>query len=83
MGGMTTIGGFYLSDGTEINDATTYKVLTIDYLYARTDYNFSIYDPNPVYMYTNYREPLIDWMKSINTNPTNRLSKYLDYKRRR
>ncbi|MDX9772697.1 MAG: bifunctional UDP-sugar hydrolase/5'-nucleotidase [Bacteroidales bacterium] len=83
MGGMTTIGGFHLSNGTEITDETIYTVLTIDYLYARSDYNFSTYDPNPVYTYTNYREPLIDWMKSINTSSANPLSNYLDYISRR
>lgn len=83
MGGMTTIGGFYLSNGTEINDASIYTVLTTDYLYARSDYNFSTYDTDPVYTYTNYREPLIDWMKSINTSTASPLSGYLDYTSRR
>ncbi len=83
MGGMTTIGGFYLSGGTEINDETIYIVLTTDYLYLRDDYNFSAYDTDPVYTYTHYREPLIDWMKTINTSAADPLSNYLDYVSRR
>jgi 2',3'-cyclic-nucleotide 2'-phosphodiesterase (5'-nucleotidase family) len=38
VGGMTTVGGYFLSDGTEIDNGTTYSVLTTDYLYARNDY---------------------------------------------
>ena len=83
MGGMTTIGGYYLSDGTEINNGTQYTVLTTDYLYLRDDYNFSKYDPNPEYTYINYRQPLIDWMKSLNTSTSNPLTNYLDYVSRR
>lgn len=78
MGGMTTAGGFFLSDGTEINDASLYTVLTTDYLYVRDDYNFSTFDPSPEYTYVQYRQPLIDWLKSIHTSVSNPLSKYLD-----
>lgn len=83
MGGMTTIGGFFLSDGTEIQDASIYTVLTTDYLYVRDDYNFSKYDPNPEYTYIQYRQPVIDWLKSIHTSTSNPLSNYLDYVSRR
>ena len=83
MGGMTTIDGFYLADGSEINDETIYNVLTIDYLYLRDDYKFSTIDPDPINTYIHYREPLIDWMKSINTSIVDPLSNYLDYVSRR
>ncbi len=83
MGGMTTMGGFYLTDGTEIQDGTIYEVLTTDYLYLRDDYNFSTYDPDPVNTYVHYRDPLIDWMRSIDTSPADPLANYLDYVRRR
>lgn len=83
MGGMTTVGGFYLSDGSEIKNGTRYTVLTTDYLYLRNDYNFSKYDPNPEYTYVSYRQPLIDWMKSLNTSTSDPLSNYLDYVSRR
>nr|WP_321451795.1 bifunctional UDP-sugar hydrolase/5'-nucleotidase [uncultured Carboxylicivirga sp.] len=83
MGGMTANGGFYLSDGTPIEDAKSYTVLTIDYLYVRDDYNFSKYDSDPIYTSTHYRDPLIDWLKSINTSESNPLSNYFDYTARR
>lgn len=83
MGGMTTVGGFFLSDGTEITDAGVYTVLTTDYLYLRNDYNFSTYDPSPEYTYVHYRQPLTDWLKSIRTSVSDPLSNYLDYVSRR
>jgi len=83
MGGMTTIPDYTLSDGTEIRDEMIYTVLTNNYLYSRDDYPFSTYDPDPVDTYIHYREPLIEWLKSINTSPADPLSNYLDGERRR
>ena len=79
-GGMTTIGGYFLSDGTEIDNSTTYSVLTTDYLYAWNDYRFpfSQYDPSPYYTYMNYHQPTIDWITSLNTSASNPLDNYLD-----
>ena len=84
-GGMTTIGGYFLSDGTPIDDNTTYSVLTTDYLYARNDYRFpfSQYDPNPDYTSMNYHQPTIDWITSLNTSSSNPLGNYLDDTARR
>ena len=82
-GGMTTVGGYFLSDGSEIDGSTTYSVLTTDYLYARTDQPFSQYDTNPYYTSMNYHQPTIDWITSLNTSSTNPLSNYLDYTARR
>jgi len=78
VGGMTTIGGYYLLDGTEINVNTTYSVLTTDYLYARSDRPFSQYDSNPYYTSMNYHQPTIDWITSLNTSSGNPLGNYLD-----
>ncbi len=83
MGGMTTIPGFFFSDGTEIRDEEVYTLLTNNYLYSRDDYPFSSYDPAPVDTYVHYREPLIEWLKSINTSPADPLSNYLEGERRR
>jgi len=83
VGGMTTVGGYTLSDGTPIDENSNYSVLTIDYLYSRDDYNFSRYDTDPYITSTNYRQPLIDWMKSLNTNISDPLNNYLDYTPRR
>ena len=79
VGGMTTIGGYQLSDGTPINPGTTYKVLTIDYLYSRSDYCFQFYDLDPYNTSIHYRQPVIDWIGSLNTSAANPLDNYLDH----
>jgi 5'-nucleotidase / UDP-sugar diphosphatase len=83
MGGMTTIGGYQLSDGTPIDPGTTYKVLTLDYLYSRTDYCFQYYDVDPYHTSLHYRQPVIDWITSLNTSAANPLDNYLDYTTRK
>ncbi len=82
-GGMTTIGGYFLSDGTEIDESTTYSVLTTDYLYARADIPFSQYDNTPYYTSMNYHQPTVDWINSLNTSSGNPLDNYLDHIARR
>jgi 2',3'-cyclic-nucleotide 2'-phosphodiesterase (5'-nucleotidase family) len=79
VGGMTTIGGYQLSNGTPIRPGTTYKVLTIDYLYSRSDYCFQYYDPFPYNTSIHYRQPVIDWIRSLNTSAANPLDNYLDH----
>ena len=83
MGGMTTINGYRLSDGTPIQMDTTYSVLTTDYLYARPDYSFQYNDPDPYQTAIHYRQPVIDWIRSLDTSPGNPLNDYLDYNPRR
>jgi len=78
VGGMTTIGGYFLADGTPIVENATYSVLTTDYLYARPDQPFSQYDSNPYYTSMNYHQPTIDWISSLNTSSANPLSNHLD-----
>ena len=78
VGGMTTIGEYRLSDGTPIFQDSVYQVLTIDYLYSRTDYPFQEYDPVPYNTSISYRQPVIDWIKSMNTSQANPLNPYLD-----
>lgn len=79
IGGMTAVDGYYLSDGTPIDDQQVYTVLTTDYLYSQTSINFSTYDPDPYNTNEHYRQPLIDWLKSLNTSSTDPLENYLDY----
>jgi len=78
IGGMTTVGGNTLADGTPIEADKTYTVLTTDYLYSIESNNFSKYDPNPENTSVLYRQPLIDWIKSLNTDSQNPLNNYLD-----
>ncbi|MFC2152033.1 bifunctional metallophosphatase/5'-nucleotidase [Bacteroidota bacterium] len=81
-GGMTTVGGYFLADGTPIDDQTIYKVLTTDYLYSQTSINFALYDSDPYNTLVHFRQPLIDWLKSINTSSSDPLNNYLDFEPR-
>lgn len=83
VGGMTTANGNFLSDGTPIQMDEIYTVLTTDYLYSLPACNFSIYDPNPVYTSAHYRDPLIDYLISLNTSSLDPLNNYLDHTPRR
>lgn len=83
LGGMTTIGGYKLLDGTDIDANTTYRVLFTDYLYTRSDFPLSQYDPNPYYTGMNYSQPTIDYIKSFNTSASDPLNNYLDGTSRR
>ena len=83
MGGMSMNNGFRLSDGTAIHPDSTYIVLTTDYLYSRTDYNFQYDDPVPYLSGVNFRQPAIDWILSLNTSASDPLNNYLDYNPRR
>jgi 2',3'-cyclic-nucleotide 2'-phosphodiesterase (5'-nucleotidase family) len=83
VGGMTTINGFRLADGTLIHPDSIYSVLTTDYLYSRTDFNFQYDDPDPYRTGVHYRQPVIDWIESLNTILINPLNNYLDSNPRR
>lgn len=82
-GGMTRLNGYFLANGTPISGPATYKFLTTDYLYSITDYNFQLYDATPYYTSVHYRQPVIDWIRSLNTSAQNPLDQYLDYNPRR
>ena len=70
---------FYLmGHRTPIDDQTVYKVLTTDYLYSQTSINFAVYDDDPYFTSVHYRQPLIDWLKFINTSSSDPLNNYLD-----
>ena len=79
IGGMTTVDGNFLTDGRPIHDDSVYTVLTTDYLYSLSSNGMNTYDPDPEYTSVNYRQPLIEWLKSINTTVEAPLENYLDY----
>lgn len=81
LGGMTSIGGYKLLDGTPIEANTTYNVLFTDYLYIRN--SLSQYDSNPYYTGMNYSQPTIDYITSLNTSSADPLNNYLDGTSRR
>ena len=78
VGGISSKSKRTLRDGTPIHPDSVYIVLTTDYLYVRSDTPFQKYDPEPEYISINYRQPVVDWIKSLNTSPENPLDKYLD-----
>jgi len=84
LGGMTANDNVYKhADGTPIKPDSVYTVLTIDYLYSRSDYRFSLYDDSPHTTAVHYRKPVIDWIMSLNTSSVNPLENYLDKRPRR
>ncbi len=78
IGGMATINGYTLSDGTPVYPDSNYTVLTTDYLYSITDNNLSTYDSQPYTTEVHYRQPLIDWIASLSSNSQDPLNNYLD-----
>ncbi|MCF6271355.1 MAG: bifunctional metallophosphatase/5'-nucleotidase [Melioribacteraceae bacterium] len=78
IGGITTVGGYNFADGTPIELQTNYSVFTIDYVYSIPEYKFSSYDTDPYTTSVHYRQPLIDWIKSLNTSSSDPLNNYLD-----
>ncbi len=77
VGGMTTIGGYFLANGTPIDNNATYKVIITDYIYSAYQ-NFPTYDSVPYISSINWRQPVINWIKSLNTSMDNPLDQYLD-----
>ncbi len=82
-GGMTMTNGYKLSNGTAIYDDSVYQIITTDYLYSRPDYSFQHVDSNPVRTSLHYRQPVIDWIKSLHTSADKPLNSFLDYTPRR
>ncbi|MEE4197186.1 MAG: bifunctional UDP-sugar hydrolase/5'-nucleotidase [Bacteroidales bacterium] len=77
-GGFTTLDGNFLMNGTPISGDSTYTLLTIDYLYSLSSNYFSEYDEDPYNTSVHYRQPVIDWIKSLNTSVSDPLNNYLD-----
>lgn len=83
VGGMSTVNGNKLANGSPIIATTTYKILTTDYLYFQENSKFAQYDPEPIYTTVTYAQPTINFIKSMNTSSTNPIKNYLDYTARR
>jgi 2',3'-cyclic-nucleotide 2'-phosphodiesterase (5'-nucleotidase family) len=79
VGGMTTINGYFHPDRTPLVADSVYHVLTIDYLYSLSSNKFSLYDPTPYNTSVNYRQPVIDWIESLQTSSSDPLNNYLDH----
>ena len=82
-GMVKTTDGYLMNDGSRLNDDSTYTVLINDYLYSRADLNYKKYDKEPYDTSINYRQPLIDWLKHIQSSVENPINGYLDTRSRR
>lgn len=83
IGGMTTVGGYRLSDGTVIDPAAIYHALVNDFMYAGGDsYRFKEYDPAAYNTSMDWRQPVIDWIVSLHTSAEDPLDNHLDTKPR-
>ena len=78
-----TEDGYKMADGGILYSDSTYKVLTNDYLYSRSDLNYQKYDKEPYDTSIHYRQPLIDWLKSVNSTVENPINALLDKHSRR
>lgn len=78
VGGMTTMGGYFHSDGTPLSTDSTYTVLVTDYMWSASPDYLQIYDPDPYPTNVNWRDPVIDWIRAKSTTAANPLDNYLD-----
>jgi 2',3'-cyclic-nucleotide 2'-phosphodiesterase (5'-nucleotidase family) len=77
-GGVVSDNGWRLIGGGALEDATTYTVLTTDYLYSRSDNAFQEYDADPYNTSVHFRQPLVDYLESLGTTEVDPLQNYLD-----
>ncbi len=77
-GMVNTVDGYNLADGSILHSDSTYRVLTNDYLYSRPDLNYQKYDEDPYDTSLNYRQPLIDWLRNVNSTAEKPINAYLD-----
>jgi 2',3'-cyclic-nucleotide 2'-phosphodiesterase (5'-nucleotidase family) len=80
---LKTDDGYKLADNRILHSDSTYRVLTNDYLYARPDLNYRKYDQDNYDTSINYKQPLIDWLKSVNSTMNNPINSHLDSVSRR
>ncbi len=76
--GVKNDNGWVFMNGEPIVADSVYTLLTTDYIYSLTDNNLSDWDSNPYDTGVNWRQPLIDWIKSLKTGTSNPLNQYLD-----
>ncbi len=82
MAGLTSLGGYRLKDGRPLEADSSYSVLINDFMYTHPNEKFNLYDKNPYDTGINYRQPLIDWIKSLDTSHQNPVNNHLDFKPR-
>ncbi len=81
MAGMDCREECCLPDGTELHPDSLYSVLTNSYMYSVSE-EFHNGDPLPKDTFTHYRQPTVDYIRSLETSPEKPLSRFLDPVRR-
>ena len=70
--------GYGLADGGAIDLRTTYRILVPETLYAGGDYfEFLLFDPEPTYTGIDWRQPPIDWIRSVNSTRREPINEFL------
>ncbi|TFG94584.1 MAG: bifunctional metallophosphatase/5'-nucleotidase [Calditrichales bacterium] len=83
IGGVNMINGELLNSGGTLHADSTYRVLINDYMYSLPNRKFKTFDPKPYDTGILYRQPLLDWLRSVKTDTGNPLNNYLDQQPRR
>ena len=78
--GMSSKNGQWVHpDGTPLKLDSTYNVLINDFMYAGgSHYKFGEQDSNAYVTGVNFRQPVIQYLKSLNTSESNPLEKLLN-----
>ncbi|MGC9349783.1 MAG: bifunctional metallophosphatase/5'-nucleotidase, partial [Anaerolineae bacterium] len=87
VGGMAYRGGRYVILTAEgdvpLDPSATYTVLVNDFMYAGGDgYRFADYDPNAYETGIDWRQPVIEWISTLNTSPDDPVENYVDTEQR-
>ena len=70
--------GYRLDDGDAIDLRATYRILVPETLYSGGDYyEFFLFDPDPSSTGIDWRQPPIDWIRSINSTKREPINEFL------
>jgi 2',3'-cyclic-nucleotide 2'-phosphodiesterase (5'-nucleotidase family) len=70
--------GYRLADGEAIDLRATYRILVPETLYSGGDYyEFFKFDQKPTYTGIDWRQPPIDWIRSINSTEREPINEFL------
>jgi len=76
--GVEELGGYRLEGGPPIDPEGIYRVLVPEALYWGGDYyEFFKFDPNPTYTGIDWRQPPIDWIRSVGSSQREPISDFL------
>jgi len=67
-----------LQGGAPLDLQATYRVLVNDYMYETGPYPLKAQDPTPIDLGVNFREPVVDWTRQLNTSPSDPLEAHID-----